>query len=114
VAEGRANRSYGIHVARLAGIPDEIIEQARQVLQQLEAAAARPGEPEAPPVPSRARRARQLPLDLELRSPIEEALLGLAVESMTPLEALQMLAELREQARARRREGDVRPERRVQ
>jgi len=102
VAEGRANRSYGIHVARLAGIPDEIINQARAVLQQLESASARPGEPEAPPVPSRARRARQMPLDLELTSPVEEILLGLAVESMTPLEALQTLADLREQARGRR------------
>ena len=114
VADGRANRSYGIHVARLAGIPDEIIEQAKQVLQQLESASARPGEPEAPPLPSRARRARQLPLDLELTSPIEEVLLGLAVESMTPLEALQTLADLRERARARRVGGEARRERRVQ
>jgi DNA mismatch repair protein MutS len=114
VADGRANRSYGIHVARLAGIPDEIIEQAKQVLQQLESASARPGEPEAPPLPSRARRARQLPLDLELTSPIEEVLLGLAVESMTPLEALQTLADLRERARARRAGGEASRERRVQ
>jgi len=114
VADGRANRSYGIHVARLAGIPDEIIEQARQVLQQLESASARPGEPEAPPVPSRARRARQLPLDLGLTSPVEEVLLGLAVESMTPLEALQTLADLRERARARRAGGEASRERRVQ
>ncbi len=114
VAEGRANRSYGIHVARLAGIPDEIITQAKAVLQQLESASARPGEPEAPLVPSRARHVRQMPLDLELTSPLEEILLGLAVESMTPLEALQTLADLRERARGRRAGSESREARRLQ
>ncbi|MBI3997486.1 MAG: DNA mismatch repair protein MutS [Armatimonadetes bacterium] len=114
VAEGRADRSYGIHVARLAGVPGEIIEEAHRILQQLEAASARPREPEAPPVPARARRARQLPLDLDFSSPIEEALLALSVESMTPLEALQTLAELRDRARALRAGAAGRKERRLQ
>jgi DNA mismatch repair protein MutS len=114
VAEGRANRSYGIHVARLAGIPDVVIDEAKRILQQLEAAAVRPGEPETQPMPARARRARQLPLALDLDSPIEEALLGLAVESMTPLEALQTLADLRERTRARRIRPEPRTDRRVQ
>jgi DNA mismatch repair protein MutS len=111
VAEGRADRSYGIHVARLAGIPETIIAEARRILQQMEAA-ARPRDPGAAPAPSRARGARQLSLDLT--SPVEEALLGLAVESMTPLEALQTLAELREKARALRARVGDRAERRVQ
>ncbi len=114
VAEGRADRSYGIHVAQLAGIPDDIIEDARRILQQLEAAAARPREPDAAPLPARARRARQLPLALDLTSPIEEALLALAIESMTPLEALQTLADLRERARALRAGPADRSERRIQ
>ncbi|MDR7520833.1 MAG: DNA mismatch repair protein MutS [Armatimonadota bacterium] len=114
VAEGRADRSYGIHVARLAGLPQAVIDEARRILQHLEAASARPGDPQGLPVPARARRARQLPLALDLTSPIEEALLGLAVESMTPLEALQTLADLRERARALRARPADRPERRVQ
>lgn len=114
VADGRSDRSYGIHVARLAGMPDEIIAAARRILQRLEAASARPGEPDDPPLPARARRPRQLPLELDLTSPIEEALLGLAVESMTPLEALQMLADLRERARALRLGAVNRRERRLQ
>ncbi len=101
-ADGRSDRSYGIHVARLAGVPDEIISEAKRILGQLESASARPRDPEAPRLPARARRARQVPLALELASPIEEALLTLAVESMTPLEALQTLADLRERARALR------------
>ena len=113
-AEGRADRSYGIHVAQLAGIPDEVISEARRILQRLESAAARPTEPEAARLPSRARPGRQLPLALELASPIEEALLGLAIESMTPLEAMQTLAELRERARALRAGAHDRQERRLQ
>ncbi|MDR7418348.1 MAG: DNA mismatch repair protein MutS [Armatimonadota bacterium] len=114
VAEGRADRSYGIHVARLAGIPDAVIDEARRILQQLEAAAARPGEADTQRMPARARRVRQLPLALELTSPVEETLLGLAIESMTPLEALQTLAELRERVRALRGRPQDRPDRRVQ
>jgi hypothetical protein len=53
-------------------------------------------------------------LALELASPIEEALLGLAIESMTPLEAMQTLAELRERARALRAGAHDRQERRLQ
>ncbi|MGQ0550243.1 MAG: DNA mismatch repair protein MutS [Armatimonadota bacterium] len=113
-AEGRADRSYGIHVARLAGVPDEIIGQAKRILQQLESASARPREPGAPPLPARARRARQLPLALELTSPIEEALLALAVESMTPLEALQTLADLRDRVRAMRAGATAGAEQRLQ
>ncbi|MDR7545289.1 MAG: DNA mismatch repair protein MutS [Armatimonadota bacterium] len=113
-AEGRADRSYGIHVARLAGIPDEVIEEARRILQRLEAAAARPGEPETHRMPARARGARQLPLALELPSPIDETLLNLAVETMTPLEALQTLADLRERVRSRRARAEARDDRRFQ
>ncbi len=114
VADGRADRSYGIHVAQLAGIPQEVIIEAKRILQRLESAAARPGEPDAPRLPSRARRGRQLPLGLDLTSPIEEALLALAIESMTPLEALQTLADLRERARALRGGPAEREERRLQ
>lgn len=113
-AEGRADRSYGIHVARLAGIPDAVIEEARRILQQLEAAAARPREPETQRMPTRVRGARQVPLALELASPIEEMLVGLAIESMTPLEALRTLADLRDRARTLRGQAEPRTDRRVQ
>jgi DNA mismatch repair protein MutS len=114
VADGGADRSYGLHVARLAGLPDEVIDEARRILAQLEAAAARPGEPEAPPVPSRARRAQQVPLALELASPVEEALLALSLESMTPLEAMRTLADLRDRVRAARESARTPDRRRVQ
>ena len=113
-AEGRADRSYGIHVAQLAGIPDEVIGEAKRILQRLESAAARPADPEAARLPSRARQGRQVPLALDLTSPLEEALVGLAIESMTPLEAMQTLAELRDRARGLRADAGSRRERRLQ
>ena len=36
IAPGSADKSYGIHVARLAGVPAEVLDRAQQVLQQLE------------------------------------------------------------------------------
>jgi DNA mismatch repair protein MutS len=113
-AEGRADRSYGIHVARLAGIPDPVIDEARRILRQLEAAAVRPADAQGPRMPSRARRSRQMPLALDLASPIEDALLAMAIESMTPLEALQALADLRDRARALRAHPTDRRDRLVQ
>ena len=103
VADGGADRSYGIHVAQLAGLPPAVIEHAQRILRHLEAASQVPGgeEPFLPPVPARATGALQLPLPLQPVSPVEEALMGLSLESMTPLEAMQALHALREQVRQR-------------
>lgn len=104
VVDGGADRSYGIHVARLAGLPAGVIEHAQRVLRHLEAASGgvRPGdEPFLPPIPSRAAGALQLPLPLSPLSPVEEALLALTLEAMTPLEAMTSLHTLREQLRER-------------
>jgi len=103
VADGGADRSYGIHVAQLAGLPPSVIEHAQRILRNLEAASRLPGaeEPFLPPVPARASGALQLPLPLQPISPVEEALMALSLESMTPLEAMQALHQLREQVRQR-------------
>jgi len=104
VADGGADRSYGIHVAQLAGLPVAVIAHAQRILRQLEAAGQTIREPEEaflPPVPSRASGALQLPLPLQPVSPVEEALLALSLEAMTPLEAMQALHALREQVRQR-------------
>jgi DNA mismatch repair protein MutS len=101
VADGRADRSYGIHVAQLAGLPPAVIEQARRILARLEATAraAPAGEAFLPPVPSRATGAWQLPLPLAAPSPVEEEVLALPLESMTPMEAMAALHDLRERLR---------------
>jgi DNA mismatch repair protein MutS len=90
VASGAAESSYGIHVARLAGVPEPVIARAREVLGGLEANAASQRSPRHRRGPSRSRQ-----LALPLPSPVEEALLRADLSNMTPLEALNVLAKLR-------------------
>jgi len=81
-----------------------VIEHAQRILRQLEATSSSVRSVEEgflPPIPSRATGALQLPLPLTPISPVEEQLLGLSLEAMTPLEALNALHTLREQVRQR-------------
>ena len=91
VGEGAVNRSYGIHVARLAGLPEAVLTRAEQVLNQLEE-----------------KKAHQKPLfdDLPLFSVIEEQakpkesavekeLKALDVDALSPKEALDVLYRLK-------------------
>ncbi len=87
VVPGGADRSYGIHVAALAGLPSGVIARARQVLAELER--QRPLEP--PEV--------QLGLPIEMApDPLRLEIEQLMPETLSPLEALQKLYELRSKA----------------
>ncbi len=88
---GGTDRSYGIHVAQLAGLPGEVVRRAREVLGRLEGEHRMlPGGAPAAEDPS------QLALFAEGRPhPVVEELKTLDVERMTPLEALNRLAELK-------------------
>jgi DNA mismatch repair protein MutS len=87
VVPGGADRSYGIHVAALAGLPPQLLARARQVLAELER--QRPLEPAA----------QQLGLPLApAEDPIRRELAAIEVDQLSPLEALQKLYELRSQA----------------
>jgi DNA mismatch repair protein MutS len=84
VVPGGADRSYGIHVAALAGLPSGVIARARQVLGELERQ-----KPLEPPE-------LQLGLPIELApDPLRKELEELQPDSLSPLEALQKLYELR-------------------
>jgi DNA mismatch repair protein MutS len=96
VEPGAANRSYGIEVAKLAGLPNEVIERAREVLAEHESAEQRVTEQLAsdelrPPPPA------QLTIFTPLSQPILEKLRELDLNRLTPLEALNLLAELKKQ-----------------
>ena len=88
IVPGSADRSYGIHVAQLAGLPKTVIHRAEEILEALERDSHR-----APIRPRRIAEIRQLALFPET-SPIIEELKKLDLESMTPLEALNKLYEL--------------------
>jgi DNA mismatch repair protein MutS len=89
---GAADRSYGIHVGRLAGLPEPVVRRAWQVLRLLEAGhhVAR----QAPPVASAEPDAVQLALfgGAAAPHPLLQEIQGLDVEAMSPLEALNRLA----------------------
>ncbi len=90
---GGSDRSYGVHVARLAGLPPEVVGRAGQILRELENGPHGIGGREAR-VAERSR--DQLSLFVAAPpSPALERLAELDLDRMTPLEALSTLAELR-------------------
>ncbi len=107
IVPGGADRSYGIHVAELAGLPPSVVERARQVLAALEADVGAPvAAPVASPAAGVGGTATQMPLPsagsaqgLSPRPQLLEELAALDLDGLTPLEALEKLYELREQAR---------------
>ena len=96
VEPGAADRSYGIEVAKLAGLPNEVIERAREVLAEHESAEQRVTEQLASDE-SRPRPAAQLTIFTPLSQPVLERLREVDLNHLTPLEALNLLAELKKQ-----------------
>ena len=89
IVPGGADRSYGIHVAQLAGVPDQVVRRAREILEELEAIR---------PLAQEEATGQQLALPLSLSHPMVEELRTIEVDSMTPLQALQKLAEWQQKA----------------
>jgi DNA mismatch repair protein MutS len=90
VKDGPASRSFGLQVARLAGVPRPVIEQARQVLAALEA-----GRPAPPATAGAAGGGGQLSLFAPpAPSPVAAALRGLDPDALSPREALDALYRL--------------------
>ncbi|MCO6456182.1 MAG: DNA mismatch repair protein MutS [Pirellulaceae bacterium] len=92
IVPGAADKSYGIHVARLAGVPRSVNERAKQILAQLEAEHL---DPEGRPKVAAKTRQRKGDLQLTLFAPYEHPLLAkirdVDVNRLTPLEALQLV-----------------------
>jgi len=90
VVPGGADRSYGIHVAQLAGVPRPVIHRAEELLQGLESGRFRPGTPAPEPY--------QPVLFTDEHSVVKE-LREMDISQMTPLEAINVLYELQRRAR---------------
>jgi DNA mismatch repair protein MutS len=96
VKEGPANQSYGLQVARLAGVPQPVVGEARRYLQELERRdhSTRPATPQ-----------QELALPLPV-NPAEEATLqelrGVDPDGLSPREALEILFKLKETLSGRR------------
>ncbi len=97
IVPGGADRSYGIHVAQLAGLPRSVVHRAEEILEGLENGTGEKGKAhlakKSIPVSS------QIPL-FGSTPPIVEELQHLDIDSMTPLEAITRLYDLQKKARS--------------
>ena len=88
IVPGAADRSYGVEVAKLAGLPDKVVVRARTLLKELEAGAAQAKPAEAP----QDDQVSMMDLDaVNLRARLEK----ITVETLTPIEAMNVLYELK-------------------
>ncbi len=97
IKEGAADKSYGIHVARLAGFPESVLDKAREVLFELEK------KENADLERHKSGTQLQLFMPIEERSEVEEKLLSLDPDNLTPLQALNILAKLRRTVEEKKR-----------
>ncbi|MEQ8845582.1 MAG: DNA mismatch repair protein MutS [Phycisphaerales bacterium] len=89
VEPGRADRSYGVQVARLAGIPPEVVQRAAQVLASLSV------REDGAPAPVKHKNEPQMPLFAKSEPhPAVDRLTEVKIEQLTPLDAFDLLREL--------------------
>ena len=91
IVAGGTDKSYGIHVAKLAGLPKAVIENAQNILERLEKEKG-----VAPPVPA-APKEECMQMSM-FASPIVDDLLKIDIHAITPIEALNELYKLQKQA----------------
>ncbi|MBA7637979.1 DNA mismatch repair protein MutS [subsurface metagenome] len=99
IVPGGVDKSYGIHVGKLAGLPKSVVHRAQEVLTELEGNHKTLAES-----PYKAKRRPKAPPPQQIslfgqKSPVVEELEKLDIESLTPLEALTKLYELQKKAR---------------
>lgn len=95
IVPGAADDSYGIEVAKLAGLPERVIARAREVLKDLEAGAPKQDAPRVEK-PDEQEPEEQLSLMDMQADALRRALAGITVETLTPIEALNTLYQLKQ------------------
>ena len=98
IVAGGTDKSYGIHVARLAGLPRDVVERSREILGNLELAALDHDNRPALAASTRRKRApkaKQLSLFTPPQEIIAEELRKLDLDSLTPMEAMLKIAEFK-------------------
>jgi DNA mismatch repair protein MutS len=91
VRAGSTDRSYGIQVARLAGLPSAVVARAKTLLAELEASGRRRAD---------AREAAQLGLFAPVPDPITTEIAALEISHVTPIEALNLVAKWQQRLRS--------------
>ena len=93
IVPGGADKSYGVEVAKLAGLPSKVVERARKILKELEQGQI----PQTAAAPKAADEQVSI-LDLDALA-IRDRLAKITVETLTPIEAMNVLYELRQMIR---------------
>lgn len=95
IIPGATDKSYGIHVARIAGVPRKVIDRANTIMNDVEDRDTNPG--------GKVRRYTQMLLvdtPVAPRDPVLLEIEGLSVDTMTPVEALTWLNELQKRVKS--------------
>ncbi len=111
IIPGGADRSYGIHVARLAGLPWEVLNRAKVILQEMEDKSIDSQRLSSiRPRPEAGRKEETSPGQLSFLKPtfdpLKKELEDLDINSLTPLEALNKLSELQKKVKGKEEEND--------
>ncbi len=96
LTQGGSNHSFGIHVAKMAGMPKKMLDRANEVLAQLESSHA--GQNSSKPIQSEKTEDFQLSffqLDDPVLENIKEELINIDINTLTPVEALMKLNEIK-------------------
>ncbi|MFP6763016.1 MAG: DNA mismatch repair protein MutS [Planctomycetaceae bacterium] len=97
IVEGSADKSYGIHVARLAGVPQDVVQRAAVILDTLESDHLNEDGRSTVPARQNSSGAQQLSLFGVQEHPVFDEIRNLKIDEMTPLAALEELNRIREE-----------------
>ncbi|MFA9478013.1 DNA mismatch repair protein MutS [Phycisphaerales bacterium AB-hyl4] len=98
IAPGKTDRSYGIHVAKIAGLPQQVVNRANELLSQLAVNHEKAPTPAARTKAGSSAKRDQLPLFTEyVDHPAIDALRQVDLTQLTPMQAFDILRQLREQ-----------------
>jgi DNA mismatch repair protein MutS len=99
IVDGGTDRSYGVHVASLAGVPDVVVKRANQILQRIEREnKVTLGEP----IPDFGATEQSSLEALTLEDPLVEKVKEMDLDRMTPIDALLQLKKMQEEAKQRK------------
>lgn len=100
IVKGGTNKSYGLHVAAMAGVPNTVVTRANELLEQLESNADHRNKSK-PIARTKTKQTQQLSLFDNTPDPIVEELLKIDPDQTTPIDALQLIKRLQESAKKR-------------
>ena len=94
LVQGGSEHSFGIHVAKMAGIPSKVVHRAQEMLKQLESTRTEPGKAKKP-LASNDMQLSFFKLDDPVLEQIREEIANIDVDNLTPMQALNKLNDIK-------------------